>query len=126
ISCSKLVDPIEDVKLFAIDLHKQEAVMSKTGGSDRVGRAGSARMWRRVAVGRARGIAGAVLLAGPIGPALATEASSPQDDKSFYTLANPTPDRLLRDLTTDRPDMTESPFTVDAGRVQTETNLFGY
>lgn len=100
--------------------------MSKTGGSDRVGRAGSARMWRRVAVGRARGIAGAVLLAGPIGPALATEASSPQDDKSFYTLANPTPDRLLRDLTTDRPDMTESPFTVDAGRVQTETNLFGY
>lgn len=48
------------------------------------------------------------------------------DDKSQYTLFNPTPDRLLRDLTTDRPDQTESPFTVDAGRVQVETNLFGY
>lgn len=47
-------------------------------------------------------------------------------DKSRYTLFNPTPDRLLRDLTTDRPDTTESPFTVDAGRVQIETNLFGY
>ena len=32
----------------------------------------------------------------------------------------------LRDLTTDRPDTTESPFTVDAGRFQVETNLFGY
>ena len=29
-------------------------------------------------------------------------------------------------MTTDRPDTTESPFTVDAGRVQVETNLFGY
>lgn len=56
---------------------------------------------------------------------LATTAQA-ADDKSQYTLFNPTPDRLLRDLTTDRPDMTESPFTVDAGRVQLETNLFGY
>lgn len=48
------------------------------------------------------------------------------DDKSQYTLFNPTPERLLRDFSTDRPDMTESPFTVDAGHVQFETNLFGY
>lgn len=47
-------------------------------------------------------------------------------DKSQYSLFNPTPDRVLRDLTTDRPDTTESPFTVDAGRVQVETTLFGY
>ena len=47
-------------------------------------------------------------------------------DKSRYSLFAPTPDRLLRDMSTDRPDMTESPFTVDAGRVQVETNLFGY
>jgi hypothetical protein len=46
--------------------------------------------------------------------------------KAQYTLFNPTPDQLLRDLTTDRPDTTESPFTVDAGRIQVETNLFGY
>jgi hypothetical protein len=47
-------------------------------------------------------------------------------DKSRYALFDPTPDRQLRDLTTDRPDVTESPFTVDAGRIQVETNLFGY
>ncbi len=34
--------------------------------------------------------------------------------------------RPLRDLTTDRPDVTESPFTVDAGHIQLETTLFGY
>jgi hypothetical protein len=53
-------------------------------------------------------------------------ADASEPNKSAYTLFNPTPDRLLRDLTTDRPDTTESPFTVDAGRVQVETNLFGY
>jgi hypothetical protein len=47
-------------------------------------------------------------------------------DKSGYWLFDPTPDRLLRDMTTDRPDTTESPFTIDAGHVQIETNLFGY
>jgi hypothetical protein len=47
-------------------------------------------------------------------------------DKSGYSLFDPTPDRLLRDMTTDRPDTTESPFTVDAGHIQIESNLFGY
>jgi hypothetical protein len=32
----------------------------------------------------------------------------------------------LRDLTTDRPDTTESPFTIDAGHVQIETTILGY
>ncbi len=64
-------------------------------------------------------VAGAVML-------LATPSGVLGADKSQYSLFNPTPDRLLRDLTTDRPDTTESPFTVDAGRVQIETNLFGY
>lgn len=32
----------------------------------------------------------------------------------------------LRDLTTDRPDTTESPFTVDAGHIQFESTLFGH
>ncbi len=32
----------------------------------------------------------------------------------------------LRALTTDRPDTTESPFTINAGHVQIETTLFGY
>jgi len=47
-------------------------------------------------------------------------------DKSRYSLVNPTPKSLLRDLTTDRPDLTESPFTVDAGRIQVKTSAFGY
>ena len=63
----------------------------------------------------------ALLIAG-----VASAADPAPADKSRYTLFNPTPDRLLRDLTTDRPDTTESPFTVDAGRVQIETNVFGF
>jgi hypothetical protein len=55
-----------------------------------------------------------------------TAAAQAADDRTQYTLFNPTPDRLLRDLNTDRPDMTESPFTVDAGRVQLETTLFSF
>lgn len=48
------------------------------------------------------------------------------DDKRDYSLINPTPDRLLRDMTTDRPDITEVPFTVDAGRVQIESTVYGF
>ena len=47
-------------------------------------------------------------------------------DKSQYWLLNPTPDKLMREMTTDRPDITESPFTVDAGHVQFESTLVGY
>src|SRR5688572_8466426 len=64
-------------------------------------------------------LAGAVALIGAAGGATA-------QDRSQYTLFNPTPDRLLRDLTTDRPDITESPFTVDAGHVQFESTLVGF
>jgi len=65
------------------------------------------------------GLAGALALMG-------TASNATAADKSQYSLFRPTPDRLLRDMTTDRPDLTESPFTVDAGRIQIETNLFGY
>jgi len=58
--------------------------------------------------------------------AIAAGGANAADDKSQYTLSNPTPERLLREFTTDRPDTTESPFTVDAGHIQFETNLFGY
>ncbi|CAN1722155.1 Transporter [Hyphomicrobium sp. 1Nfss2.1] len=47
-------------------------------------------------------------------------------EKSQYWLFNPTPARLMREMTTDRPDITEVPFTVDAGHFQTESTLFGY
>jgi hypothetical protein len=47
-------------------------------------------------------------------------------DRSEYSLFYPTPDKYLREMNTDRPDTTESPFTVDAGRIQVETNLMGF
>jgi hypothetical protein len=37
-----------------------------------------------------------------------------------------TPGAALRELTTDRPDATESPFTVDPGRVQLEMDAASY
>jgi hypothetical protein len=42
------------------------------------------------------------------------------EEKGGYTLLNPTPRALMRDLDTDRPDTTESPITVDAGHFQAE------
>ncbi|WP_154656039.1 transporter [Fortiea contorta] len=50
----------------------------------------------------------------------------PPPDKSQYNLFNPTPEALMRELSTDRPDQTESPFTVDAGHFQVEADLFVY
>jgi hypothetical protein len=44
-------------------------------------------------------------------------------DKSRYTLFNPTPREHMRDLSTDRPDTTESPYTVDAGHFQVELSF---
>jgi len=50
----------------------------------------------------------------------------PVANKSQYNLLNPTPRRLLREFTTDRPDKTENPFTVDAGHYQIEADLGTY
>lgn len=47
-------------------------------------------------------------------------------DKDQYSLVNPTPHAQLREMSTDRPDKTESPYTVDAGRFQIETDLIAY
>lgn len=49
--------------------------------------------------------------------------ASANDAKSTYSLFRPAPDSQLRDLSTDRPDKTESAYTVDAGRIQIETDL---
>ncbi len=57
--------------------------------------------------------------------ALAGGLSANQRSKT-YTLFNPTPENSMRELMTDRPDNTESPFTVDPGHLQFETTLFGY
>lgn len=47
-------------------------------------------------------------------------------DKSGYNLFHPTPDALLREMATDRPDKTESAYTVDAGHYQIEMDLLSY
>jgi hypothetical protein len=47
-------------------------------------------------------------------------------DKSRYHLLKPTPRAEMREFATDRPDKTESPYTVDAGHYQIETDLVTY
>lgn len=61
------------------------------------------------------GIRGSSLAAAP------EEAGS--KDKSHYTIFDPLPSDLLRELTPDRPDKTESPYTVDAGHFQLEMDF---
>ena len=58
-------------------------------------------------------------------PAPRARADQAAPDKSGYTLLNPTPDAALRALATDRPDKSTTPYTVDAGHFQFETDLFG-
>ena len=47
-------------------------------------------------------------------------------DKSQYDLFNPTPSELMRELSPDRPDATESPLTVDAGHFVIEASIFDW
>ncbi len=54
------------------------------------------------------------------------EAPPTAPDKSEFTLFNPTPRDLWRPMSADRPDVTESPKTVDAGAVQLEMSFFEY
>lgn len=43
-----------------------------------------------------------------------------------HTLFNPTPAAAMRPMSTERPSKTDSPYSLDAGHVQIETNLMGY
>ena len=58
--------------------------------------------------------------------ATAAVADEPAPDKSRYTLFDPTPRELMREMSTDRPDKTESAHTVDAGHFQVEMDLVAY
>jgi hypothetical protein len=53
-------------------------------------------------------------------------ADDASPDKSEYTLFNPTPDVDLRGFSTDRPPKANSPYTVDAGHFQYETDIVVY
>jgi len=54
------------------------------------------------------------------------QAATSAPDKSRYNLFNPTPTALMRPMETDRPDKTESAYTVDAGHFQFEMDLATY
>lgn len=64
----------------------------------------------------------------PAAPVAAEKASLEQTapEKGQFHLFQPTPRAFLRDLSADRPDTTESPITVDAGRWQIEASFFDY
>ena len=57
---------------------------------------------------------------------VAQAAEKPASNKEAFTLFNPTPAALMRDLSTDRPDQTESAYTVDAGHFQLEMDFLNY
>jgi hypothetical protein len=61
-----------------------------------------------------------------VSAAVAQETNAPAPDKSGYNLFNPVPDGLMRDLSPDRPDQTECPYTVDAGHYQWEMDFANF
>lgn len=48
------------------------------------------------------------------------------EGRERYSILNPTPRDEMREMSTDRPDMTESPYTVDAGHMQLELSFIDY
>ena len=63
-----------------------------------------------------------------LGISLSFSATAPSEgsDKNQYHIFNPTPKAEMREMSTDRPDKTESPYTVDAGHIQVETSILDY
>lgn len=51
-------------------------------------------------------------------------ASAQENEKKSYNLFNPVPKNEMREFSIDRPDVTESPMTVDAGHFQFEGDMF--
>jgi len=57
---------------------------------------------------------------------VAPAPATPLPDKSGYNLLNPVPEAVMRELSPDRPDKTESPYTVDAGHYQLEMDFANF
>lgn len=58
--------------------------------------------------------------------AVAAAGFSTPPDKTAFNLFNPVPDALMRELSPDRPDKTESPYTLDAGHFMLEMDFANY
>jgi len=56
-------------------------------------------------------------------PIFADPSPTPTPNKSQYTLFNPTPVDVRRPYNTDRPSKTDSPYTIDAGVFQIESDI---
>ena len=54
------------------------------------------------------------------------QSPPPDTDKGQHHLFNPAPRELWRNLSADRPDVTESPYTVDPGAIQLEMSFVDY
>ncbi len=52
------------------------------------------------------------------------QGSGVSTDKSGYNLFKPVPDELMREMAPERPDKTDSPFTLDAGHFEIEMDFF--
>src|SRR4026207_533613 len=72
------------------------------------------------------GLTGILMTTAWAGAAELAAAPPAPADKSAFTLWNPSPRASMREMTTDRPDKTESPYTVDAGHVQIEMDLINW
>jgi hypothetical protein len=59
-------------------------------------------------------------------PALAQSTSDGVGHRGSGTLFSPTPREEMRPLSTDRPDQTESPYSVDPGHLQVESDVVSY
>ena len=73
-----------------------------------------------------RGVAAGLLFMLAALSAAAQETNSISLDKGGCNLFNPVPDALLRELSPDRPDKTESPYTLDAGHFMLEMDFANY
>lgn len=67
----------------------------------------------------------AALAAAP-GAAAEGNGTAAEVDEAAVAVDDGERSQALRDFASDRPDVTEGPFTVDAGHIQVETTLFGY
>ncbi len=67
-----------------------------------------------------------IALAAALAATVPLHTERPDGDKAGYSLLDPTPRERMRDMSTDRPDTTESPYTVDAGHVQLEMSFADY
>jgi hypothetical protein len=58
-------------------------------------------------------------------PSLArADTDDPPVDKSRYDLFHPVPENAMRGMDTDRPNLTNTPHTIDPGHLQIETGLY--